>query len=202
MNKTELAQAILDASHRPDLSSFTDTFIRRAEGMIRRDIRAYPLAVTLVEADRVANGLYNLPDGFLEARRVRIGDNALESVSLAILRVLSGSADPFWYAVLGDTIEFRGIPGTNATIDLDYLGSPPVLSVGADTNALLTEHESLYVEGALFHLYRHTQDRELAADAFNAFSDVMEPLNQQFGRRVGGASVAGAYNLYGNGGGF
>lgn len=197
MNYGELKTAVLSDSHRPDLSGEVARFIREAEGMIRRELRAFPVTATLTDSDRVSGGVYNLPTGLLELRAIYANaqGDALEQVSLSAIKRLSTSADPFQYAVRGNTIEIRGTPATGAELPIEYLGHPAPLENDEDTNDLLEQHETLYKSASLFHLYKHTQDLELAQGELDTYSDVLEKLNEQFGRKAGGASIAGAYNF-------
>jgi hypothetical protein len=200
LNYGTLKTAVLDYAHRADLSANVAGFIRLAEGMIRRELRAYEVTYALGESDRSAAGLYNLPSTLLEVRVVNgaAADGSsftLENVGVVGIKNLDSSSTPVQYAVRGQQIEFRGIPGTGATFDLLYLGWPAELAADPDTNSLLTNHEALYVYGALFHLYQYTQDVELAQGALDTFSDAVEKLNQQNGRKNGGASVGAAYNF-------
>ena len=71
MNYGELKQAILDDTHRADLSTHVARFVRQCEGMIRRDLTAYLLNTTITDADRVADGLFNLPARILQIRSWR-----------------------------------------------------------------------------------------------------------------------------------
>lgn len=201
MNYGQLKQAVLDTAHRADLASFSADFVRRAEGMIRRELRAYPLSYTLTDADRVSNGVYTLPSNVLEVRAIFASDvngnsYALEQVGLSAIRVaLEASASPVQYAIRGTQIEFRGVPATGSSLELLYLGSPTAFSADADTNALLTDHEAIYLQGALYHLYVHTQDLELAQAALEACTDAIDKVNQTMGRKLGGARGTGAYNF-------
>lgn len=200
MNYGELKTAVLDDGHRADLTAHVARFIREAEGMIRRELRAYPLSGTLTDANRSGptSGVYTLPSGLLELRAVyRQNDDgdALEQVALSVIHRRSAAARPLQYAVRGSTIEVRGIPGTGAVLEIEYLGQPAALVNDADTNALLTDHETIYKEGALFYLHKHCENVELAQGALDTFTDAVEKLNQQIGRKLGGASIAGAYNF-------
>lgn len=200
MNYGELKAAVLSDSHRPDLSGEVARFIREAEGMIRRELRALAVTGTLTEGDRASEGVYNLPDGLLELRTIHHSGedgNALEQVSLSAIRRIR-LFTPQRYAIRGKTIEIRDVPGTDAEFDIEYLGHPAALVNDADTNDLLNDHETLYKEAALFYLYKHTQDPELAQGALDTYSDVLKKLNEQFGRKIGGASIAGAYNFTGS----
>lgn len=200
MNYGQLKTAVLADAHRPDLSTEVAGFIRRAEGMIRRELVGYELTATLDESDRDADGVYDLPSNVLVLRAVFTTSAAghsypIENVGAPSIRNYSTSAPVLHYAVRGAQIEFRGVPATDQELELHYFGHPAALSADADENTLLTDHEALYLEGALFYLYKHTQDLELAQGALDTFSDTIEKLNQAHGRKVAGASNAGAYNF-------
>lgn len=203
MNYGQLKTAVLSDSHRPDLSSEVARFVREGEGMIRRELRAYELSTTLDETDRVSEGVYTLPSTLLEVRAVYTEDApaGAEQVSLAAIRRRDASGSVLQYAVRGNQIEFRGVPAEDEEIELLYLGWPAALAVDADTNDLLTLHEVIYKSSALFSLYQHTQDVELAQGQLDVFMDAIEKLNEANGRKQGGAVVAGAY-YFGCGGGY
>lgn len=202
MNYGQLKTYVLADAHRTDLTSEVAAFIRRAEGMIRRELVGYELKATIDddERDTAGEGIYTLPSGVLVLRGVFTTSNsgasyAVENVGAANIRELPASAPVLQYAVRGPKIEFRGVPGTSQSIELHYFGHPDALSDDADENDLLTDHEELYVSGAQFHLYKFTQDLELAQGALDTFTDAIEKLNDAHARKVGGASNLGAYNF-------
>jgi hypothetical protein len=119
---------------------------------------------------------------------------ALENVGLAGIRMLPSDADVQDYAVSGQTVEFRGVPGTDEELELVYFGWPDPLDTTA-TNELLTNYEDLYVFGTLFFLYNYTQDLELAQSALSVFTDAADKINRATARRIGGGSVLPAYNF-------
>lgn len=201
MNYGDLKQAVLDDTHRPDLSTHVARFVRQCEGLIRRDLKAYLLSTTLTDSDRVSGGVFTLPARLQEIRHVslqgRQGDG-LQRVAPGQIRRLDSTADVLQYAQNGDgTIEFRGSPGTGDIFDLLYYGTPAPFASDTDENDLLTDHETLYMAGSKFFLYLHTQDRELAQDELDIFNGVIETLNDQVARKLGGASIAPAYNFAG-----
>lgn len=201
MNYGELKTAIEEDSHRPDLATLIPRFITEGEGMIRRELVAMSVTDTLEESDRVADGVYTLPTGLQTIRNIyKTGtpEWSLTKVSLSELRGLAASVDPSWYAEIGtNNVEIRGVPGTGVVFDIEYTGHPAALVDDSDTNDLLTNHESLYIEAAMFYLHKHTQNIELASIAQETYSDVLGKLNEQYGRKFGGASQANGYNLYG-----
>ena len=197
MNYGDLKARVLEYSFRPDLTTQVGTFISLAEGMIRRELVAMPLSVVLDETDRVADGVYTLPAETNQIRAIYTEDDrALKQVSLEEIKRLPAQAFPYHYSVIGDgTVEFRGVPPTDAELTVQYLGHPAAFSSDSDENELLTAHEAVYVYGALFHLYQYTQDIELAQTALDTYGNVIEQLNQQYGRKIGGARIAPAYHF-------
>ena len=207
VNYSELQQAVIEDTHRPDLAGLVPRFIRESEGMIRREMTAYLLTTTLSESDRnLANGSqYSLPDGAQVIRRLSLQGQ----VGSDITRIALGSITNYpvtnrvaVYVEPGDgTIEFRGTPTENAVFDLNYFGMPARLADPGDTNALLDENETLYKAGAMFYLYQNTQDRELATDSIHVFTSIIETLNDEIARKIGGAKITASYQ-FGNRGGY
>lgn len=195
---TTLQAALLSKSVHPELTTEAADFVRECEGMIRREVLAQETRTTLVEANRISEGLYSLPATIQQVRAV-YGVNGtetfpMENVGLQGIRQLPASADAQHYAVSGNTIEFRGVPGTDAEFEIVGLGWPDALDV-TPTNDLLTYHESLYVQGGLFFLYQHTQDFELAQAALSVFQRTVKTLNELISRKISGSSVLPAYNF-------
>ena len=201
MNYGELKTAVLADAHRADLSTQVGRFVRQCEGLIRRDLTGYLVSTTMTESDRVSGGVYSLPVRLLQIRHIslqgRQGDS-LQRVTPAQIRRLDSSADVVQYCQNGDsTIEFRGNPGSTDVFDILYYGTPAVFNDDADENELLTDHETLYMAGSKFFLYLHTQDRELANDELDIYNGVLDTLNKQIARKIGGANVAPSYNMAG-----
>ena len=201
MNYGELKQAILDDTHRDDLSTHVARFVRQCEGMIRRELRGYVLKTTLTDSDRDAEGVYNLPARLLEIRDLRLqgrqGD-AIQRVAPGQIRRLEATTDVVQYCQYGnDTIEFRGVPGTAEVFDLTYFGTPAPFSNDSDENDLLTDHETLYMAGSKAFLYNHTQDRQLMIDEAQIFDQIVTDINEQMTRKIGGANIAPSYNFAG-----
>lgn len=175
------------------------TFIRQAEGEIARRLRAAEMLTrtTFEEADRVAGGIYSLPSDWLEEGIVyNANDVAMTKIGLGELRKYPATIDPQFFAPLSKTeIEFRGAPGTGASLPVMYFARPAAFSNDADTNTLLTNHEDIYVNYGLSKLYTFTQDLELATGHANAALDTIETLNEQAGRLLAGARTEGFYCL-------
>lgn len=205
MNFGLLKTAILDDTHRPDLTSHVARFVRQCEGMIRRDLRGYPITAEITSANQIEDGIYSLPARVSEVRTIipqgRQGDS-LQQVAPGQIRRLDATADVLQFAMLGDNeneelIEFRGVPGASDVFDILYYGTPVAFLNDSDLNDLLTNHETLYMAGSKFFLYLHTQDRELAQDELQIYRGVMDSLNEAEARRLGGANITPTYNFAG-----
>lgn len=200
LDYSTLQTAILTDTHRADLSSEAPRFIRLAEGLIRRQLRAYELLADLTDSDRVTagEGVYTLPGRVLDIRSIHLvgrqGD-ALTRVMPGHIRRLAGTADVVQYCQYGDdTVEFRGIPSTADVFEVRYFGTPAPLDVTA-TNTLLDDHEGLYMAGAKYYLYLHEQNLELANAEAQTFDAIMERINEQMARKISGGTVAPTYNF-------
>jgi hypothetical protein len=199
LNYTTLQSTVLAQAVHTELTTEVVQFIRMCESMIRREVTALELRSTLDETDRSSGGVYNLSGQVQEIRQIYATASdgstyALENVGLAGIRMLPADSDVQHYAVSGQTVEFRGVPGTDAELEIVYFGWPDPLSV-TDSNELLTNFEDLYVFGTLFYLYNFTQDLELAQSALSVFTDAVEKINRATSRRIGGGSVLPAYNF-------
>ena len=196
---TTLQAAIVAKAARADLASECPDFVRLTEGMIRRTVKAFETRTTLGESARVTAGVYTLPDTIQDVRAVYGVNSAgepfvLRNVGVRGIKMLPESATPMDYAVSGNTVEFRGVPGTDAEFELVGYGWPDPLAT-TSTNELLTNHEALYLYGGLHHLWIRTQDFELAQQALSLFQDAARSLNEAIHRKVGGNSQLPAYNF-------
>lgn len=202
-----LKTEIIQIGKRSDLTSRAARYIAACEGLIARQLRAREMITrtTVVEGDRVSEGIYDLPADFLEERVIRNGDVDLEKRSLRQLRRFSGSGDVHSFAILGGNddldsgsggeIEFRAVPGTDASYELIYFGLTR-FSDDADDNALLVNHEDLYIQGGLAFLYQDAHELELADASLQVFNSIVRDLNAQAARYWGGTTMAPAgYNL-------
>jgi len=200
MTYAELQTAIIEDSHRPDLTALVPRFIAEGEGMIRRDLVGYVLSYTLTEADRVTDtALYTLPQGTEQIRALNVPGRATDGLTRVApdgLQRYADYSDPAVYCQYGNgTVAIVPNPATGATFDLVYFGTPDPLVNDADTNTLLEENESLYKSASLFWLYQNTQDRELGADQLDIYEGIMRQLNEQVARRVGGNTIQHSYNF-------
>jgi hypothetical protein len=206
VNLGELKTLILSTGHRTELTVEVAGFVLQAEERIAREVRAREMIVIsqLTDANRVtpAEGIYNLPDGFTAERAFYVPGqfNSLTKKGLGQLRNLSGGAAVSWYCLrggptLGGQVEFRGVPGVGTVIDLVHFGRLAALTSDAATNALLTNHSALYLQGGLIALHQWSENLELAQVAENLFNVARDAVNEQVGEYIGGTDIAPSQNL-------
>lgn len=199
MNYEELKAAVIADTKRTDQTDNVPRYIREAEGALRRMLTAYTLSYTFDDTDRGSDstsGIYLLPGTVREIRQVYSPDRvALQKVSLAAIPPQGGGQSVRCYAPLGNRIQLYGIPAEGAEFDMEYFGLPPALVDDSDTNELLTDHESLYIEGASYHLYKVVEDFEMADRSWSAFSNIIENLNDSMAKLLGGMNTSGGYNF-------
>lgn len=208
MNYGELKTFVLADSHRTDLTAYIERFVRGAEGLIARKCpnSEQDASVTLDDTDRAdtSSDLYTLPVGVLEVRRVVMTSGQelppLHPVGPNNLALKSRSSHPSFYALLGNRLQIRGVPGEDSEFDVLYFGRLEALALDADTNAILTNHEALYVHGAKHYLRRHTEEWDQAAEELELFNDAADALNELTKRKMGNAGAAPAYDFGGGGG--
>jgi len=198
----DLKTAILDESMRSDLTDKLAMFIERAEGMIARELRAMEMleVVTLGESDRITGGRYALPTDWLEDRSVLVEGIPCRKTSFDAINTLATGGAPLLYSVFanstdGAVIEFRGVPATDAEIELHYFARPAALVESTDTNRLLAAHPAIYQDAALFRLYKFTQDIDLAQGCYDAWANARDTLNDQAGRFLSGTNSKPRYNI-------
>lgn len=200
LDYTTLQTEILAVAKRPTLTSEVVSCIRRAEGMIRRELLGYELQATIQESDRVSSGVYNAPSYLQYVQSISTTDAdgdeyTLNRVGLNNIYRLSAAASLLEYAVYNDFIEFRGVPATGKEMRCNYIGHPAPLDA-TSTNELLTDHEEIYISGALFSLYSgYIEAAELAQGQLDIFNNAVDKLNTAIRRKLGGGVRSYGYNL-------
>lgn len=186
--------------HRGDLAADIPGFIQDAESMIAEQVRAIEMVtpVPIVEADRDAGPVYNLPADFLGAKAVTGTQSsqgyALTQISIAELYRYGLSGNAVVYAIYDRQIEFRASPALDAAFTLIHFQRPAAFVGDSDTNSLLTNHPTLYQHASMFWFHVHTQDLELATAHESAFKDAAETVNALAEEVRGAASIANQQN--------
>lgn len=142
-NFGQLKTAVASWLHRTDLTSAIPDFVSLCESDIKRDLRLREMEASTSVA--LTSTTLALPDGFLEVRRVRIGEEWQQLVSPVAFNPLRDESDSV-YTVIGTNFVFQESSGT---ADIDYYKSFAAFSDDGDTNWLLTNHPDVYLFGTL-----------------------------------------------------
>lgn len=173
MNYGELKQEILDVAKltlADTVGARVAAFVRRAEGMIAQHVRALEMltTTTVLEASRISGGLYSAPTNALELVKVIDASSRMElsKVGLGGLYRFRTDELPHSWAPRGQggalAFELRGTPASGSSYNVLHFARPTALSNASDGNGLLTNYESLYMNGALHWLYLDAMQVELA----------------------------------------
>lgn len=170
MTFDELKTQIAAYAHRDTLTARIPEYVKNAERMIGRRVRAIEMLSawlsSLADADRVtANGaIYNLPADCLELVAVRgtygSAQFKIRMLPFAELARHSTTGAPVYGAVNGRTLEFRGTPSSATTFPLCYFKRPAALTNANDV--VLANCEDLYLHGSLYWLHLDAQDLDTA----------------------------------------
>lgn len=201
MNYTDLQARIIKDAHTPWLASEAPSFISKTEALIRKMLRGYRLTLTLTDSQRVNNDQYTLVSGVREIRSIIPASTGIPLTMIG----MNGFSDylqlrtPMYY-LRHKNLRIFGAPGAGDTISVDYHGIPAPLG-DVSTNALLDEHEDIYITGSLYWLYMHTEDIELANENLAAFRAGIRLVNKAFSREMKAPTSETVYD-FGCGGGY
>jgi hypothetical protein len=176
---SNLKASVIAFSGRDDLSSQMDDFISLAEEAIYfNDV--FPLRLQSMETiltDTTAGPLYTLPADYMEIRSLTItnGGNECELsyASPAVLQIISGTGAPYEFTIVGSDIKFNITPDSAYAIKLTYYAKPTALSSLAPTNAVLTNHPSIYLNGCLSMVAQYAGEE---SDAENAYQKMIRSI--------------------------
>ena len=126
-----LKTAIADWSHRADLTSYMDDFIRLAEQRMSGELRVRELEATAT--GNLSGVTLALPSDFAELRRFSItttGKYSPEMIGADGLRskYQTASGLPDYYALVGGNIEFERTPDSAYAYALDYYKKPVAIT--------------------------------------------------------------------------
>lgn len=161
-----LKQALADWSHRTDLSSQLDDFIRLGEERMATDLRVRELETSTTAT--LTGITLPLPTDFAEFRRFTIASTSKQSpemIGADGLRAKYDSANGFpkYYSLVGSNIEFNRTPDSAYTYVLDYWKKPPAITSTDTTSAILTNYPGVYLFASLMELASYTKnDTDLA----------------------------------------
>ena len=179
-----LVKEIIVWSHREDLGVKIPDFIRLAENAIYSNEVA-PLKIRSMEkisTAATAAQYVGLPSDFESARSVRLvtGDNGGQLVFQAPEQMFKqvASGRPNFFTIIGDEVQLDRVPDSAYTLEIQYFRKEPQLSASVQTNAILANHPSIYLYGALAQVYFYSQDGEQAQKYTQLFISAIKGANK------------------------
>jgi hypothetical protein len=178
---------IIDFSHRDDIDLKVDTFINLAEVEMfsnstkRLKFRSGETRVT--DTASISSRFLALPAGFIEMRRLRI-DTVTGFLPLTYrtpeqLVSSDGPGRPRFFTVT-DQIELDTIPDEAYVIEFQYLAEFTPLSLGNQTNPVLTLEPNVYLFGALKQAFVWAVDKEQTATYHTLFIEAIKGANKKY----------------------
>lgn len=161
-NYDELVKAVVLWSHREDLLTLIPDFISLAEdAMYNNEVQSLKLrSMEFTSTTSTTAKVIALPDDFELSRSTRLTLNygELTYVTPESLNSLDTIARPFLFTIIGNNIEFNVTPDQEYTIQLQYFRREPALTSANQTNKVLTNHPSIYLNGAILEAMIYAQD--------------------------------------------
>jgi hypothetical protein len=179
---------IIDWSHRDDLDLKIDTFIDLAETEMFSN-RIEPLRLTSSETRATASmdsttpsRYLELPDGFVEMRKLRIQIENGESYEVFYrtpgqLNVKSSEGRPDFFTVTSQ-LEFDRNPDIAYSVEMQYMKKFTALSSSNTTNYILTNHPTIYLYGALWAVKKYSEEYNEAEYYYSLFINSIRGANK------------------------
>jgi len=173
----DLKATVIRFAGRDDLSDKLDDFILLAEEQMYsnelmplrlRGFESNDALATIAGTNAVA-----LPATYLQARSITLNsggtDRELFFNSPSALPKKSGSGIPTHFTIEGSNIVFDIVPDGVYAMEFVYYGKPTALSASNQTNFVLTNHPSIYLNGCLSELYSYTTELQDSEAYFAKF---------------------------------
>ena len=181
-NRDELAAAVVDYAHRPNLLQRTlDYFIPLCNVRLGRDLESRSNeSQTILDGELLGDPM-PLPADFGKVRALvwqgATGYVALRARDpLAINGMPTKGSPPSWYNIRDKSIYVR--PFVSGNYELNYYAEP-VLDATTTTNDVLARHPQLYLYGALIELHVWTQDPDQREAALAFYRSEINEINKQ-----------------------
>lgn len=177
--------------NRTGLTSLIPTFVQMAEtriayGSQEQPFASRPLRIRAMEGSyyaTISTQKVSLPTGYLAQRRIYINTNPVGEIEFLTPDIFwrtwpsSEQGQPRNFTVEGENFVFGPAPDTGYDARLLYYKKFTALSADGDTNWLLTNAPTVYLNGTLLEAYRYSRNPQMAQDSLNAFCGVVNSLN-------------------------
>ena len=193
----ELQQAILDWTHRADLSNFTADFITIATARLMREIRSVDMEQRTTSTLDSTTPYVTVPTDLHEVKAVWLTSGGLitrldylpPNALLQMYPTASASGEPDHYTIIGSEFRFGPWPDSNYTVEIWYFKRLPALSSSLST--LFTNSPDLYFFAAMVEAHSFMKDANGRAYWEARYQDIKNQVNQseEGGRRAPGMQM-------------
>ncbi len=197
MNFTELKSRALSDAHREDYADKVAGFVELAEAFIFARLEAYGLETTLTDAERIESGspIYNLPSKFVSERYILLDGLPLDKRDESAIYNLRNSSNVVAFAMRPRTVIFASTPADGKVFNLHYWGLPAPLVGETDTNTLMNEYPTLYIEATQIYIYKRARDFDKMREAESSVNETIKQINRKVKKQMGGARSSNPYNV-------
>ena len=190
-NYDELVKAVVSWSHRGDLLELVPDFITLAEqAMYNNDIHSLNLrSMEFTSTTPTTGKVVALPNDFESSRstRLTVNNGHLRYVTPESLNGTDAIGQPCFFTIVGNNIEFDITPDQEYSLQLQYFRREPALTASNQTNNVLTNHPSIYLNGAVLEAMIYAQD-----------FDQQQIYRTRFYNAIKGANKSDKKGRYGN----
>ena len=196
MNYGQLKAAVIQYAKRSDITALFPTFLELAEqriywGAQEGDVPPLRLSSMLKTVNPAGS---TLPSDFVEMKRICavMGPTLKKALDFKPVENMGeqegASGSPTFYSLQGNTITYS--PTFSQDVEMIYYGTFTTPVSDADTNWLLTNASSIYLNALLIEVATWAYDDQLLAKATARFASAMNSLQaQDDGNKHSGAQL-------------
>lgn len=186
-----LKTAISDWTHRNDLTSYLDDFVKMAEARIFSDLKVKEMEARTTYTP--TSRYLATPTGMTSIRRITASTTPpRELLSTSPDGIHShyntGSGTPTHYAVLSEEIEFNCVP--NVDVEIVFFAEPTALSDSNTTNDVLTAYPQIYLAACMVEAGLYMVDDAMVAKWQGLYSDAVAAANRKSSKFHTGGPMA------------
>jgi hypothetical protein len=179
-----LKDSIISWSKRDDIDLLVDDFIRLTEvDMFKRTKYHERLEIKEEETTSTASvstKFFALPDNYSTWRSVKIIVDSeyydLKYRNPESMKRRDSTGIPCFFTI-GSQVELDITPDQAYSIEVNYFKKPAALTSAAPTNIVLTNHPDIYLHGALYFLFKYSQDQQQAQSHLDLYIDAIDGAN-------------------------
>jgi hypothetical protein len=197
MNYVALQAWLIDDCHREDyVGNTVQKCIEEGEDRIFARLESYLLTTILADAQRIGvTGEYTMPGKVIEIRYVTPpGQQPLDKTDETLVAQYATAQTPLVFVPRDTTLVIAGTPGVGSTFSVQYFGLPARLAVTAD-NSLAQDCGLIYKKMAQVSIFQRMHDYESAQIAFQEGNSLIDEVNRQMKKKLGGRRSANPYNV-------